>query len=70
MDELVYFGSAVKALGDGKVGGYLVRYSTKSDPDLTGDYFTAGTDYGVTDGASLPVYYQHGLVRSGSDLVE
>ena len=61
MDELVYFGSEVKALGDGKVGGYLVRYSTKSDPDLTGDYFTAGTDYGVMDGANLPVYYHHGF---------
>ena len=26
MDTMVYFGDAVKALGEGKVGGYLVRW--------------------------------------------
>ena len=56
---LVYFGGSVKALGDGKIGGYLVRFSDENTPDLTGEYFTKDTDYGdSTEGA---VYYQHGL---------
>lgn len=56
---VIVFGSEVKAMGDGRVGGYLVRYSTPDDPDLTGDYFTASTDFGDADGA--PVLYHHGL---------
>ena len=60
-ETLVTFGAEVKALGDGKVGGYLLRYSTPKDPDLTGDFFSKGTDVGIVDGANLPVYYQHGM---------
>ncbi len=56
---MVYFGDAVKALGDGKVGGYLVRFSTDNDPDLTGEFFSKDTDFG--DLATGTVYYQHGL---------
>lgn len=58
-ETLVYFGSEVKALEGGKVAGYLVRYSTEADPDLTGDYFTAETDFG--EAKSSPVLYQHGM---------
>ena len=58
-DNLMFFGGAVKALGDGKVGGYLVRFSNEDDPDLTGDFFNADTDYGEHEGGT--VYYQHGL---------
>lgn len=60
-DELIYFGTEVKALGNGKVGGYLVRYSIPTDPDLTGDFFTKSTDFGIEDGSRLPVFYQHGM---------
>ena len=60
-DELIYFGDAIKAMGNGKVGGYLVRYSSGDAPDLTGDYFNAGADYGIGDGATVPIYYQHGF---------
>ena len=49
----------MKALGGGKVGGYLVRFSTDADPDLEGEFFTKDTDFG--DAATAPVYYQHGL---------
>lgn len=56
---LITFGTEVKALGGGKVGGYLVRFSTANDPDLTGDFFTAETDFG--DFKAAPVLYQHGL---------
>lgn len=60
LDEvLVIQGDSVKALGDGKVAGYLIRYSTKTDPDLTGDYFTPETDYGTATKSA--VLYQHGM---------
>jgi len=58
-EELVYFGEPVKALGDGRVGGYLVRFTSDDDPDLTGEYFTKDTDFG--DASSAAVYYNHGL---------
>jgi HK97 family phage major capsid protein len=52
-DILVAFGDSVKATqlenGDVKLGGYLVRFSTADDPDLTGDYFTKNTDFGNSD---------------------
>jgi len=58
-DTLVSFGAEVKALGNGKVGGYLIRYSTHADPDLTDDFFDAKTDTGTATASD--VYYQHGL---------
>src|SRR5690349_23739415 len=35
-DALVFYGGAVKALGDGLVGGYGVLFTTADDPDLQG----------------------------------
>jgi len=55
---LVIHGGAVKALGDGKVGGYLVRYGSPTMTDLTGDYFDAQTDFGTI--TTTPVLYHHG----------
>lgn len=60
-DTLVSFGAEIKALGNGKVGGYLVRFGDANNPDLTGDYFAKTTEFGIVDGASVPVYYHHGL---------
>ena len=63
-DTLISFGDAVKALGNGKIGGYLIRFATPEDPDLIGEFFTKDTDYGGLDGSIPPngtVYYQHGL---------
>jgi HK97 family phage major capsid protein len=58
-DEVwVITGGDVKAMGDGKVGGYLIRFTTASDPDLTGDFFASSTDFG--EAKSSPVLYQHG----------
>lgn len=59
MDELIYFGSEVKALGNGKVGGHLILFTSADQPDLTGDYFDTKTDIHAPDG--LPVLYQHGF---------
>lgn len=58
---LVTFGGEVKALGGGKVGGYLVRFSSEEDTDLTGEFFTSETDFVIEDGQKSAVYYQHGL---------
>ena len=58
-ETLIAWGGEVKALGDGKIGGYLVRFSTEDDPDLEIEFFTKDTDYGDAD--SAPVYYQHGM---------
>lgn len=58
-ETIVIYGGAVKALGDGRVGGYLVRFSTTEDPDLAGEYFTKTTDFGEAEAS--PVYYQHGM---------
>jgi HK97 family phage major capsid protein len=59
-DSLMFYGDAVKAMGEGKIGGYLVRYSTPKDPDLTDDFFDKDSDLGVEPGNNMPVYYQHG----------
>ena len=39
-EVMVSWGNAVKALGDGRIGGYLVQFGQPGQPDLTGDYFT------------------------------
>ncbi len=57
-DTLVTFGGAVKAIGNGKVGGYLVLFSTDDSPDLAGDFFTKDTDFGPH--RSSVVHYSHG----------
>ncbi len=63
---LVNFGSEIKLLGEtpegARIGGYLVRFSTAEDPDLTGDYFTKDTDFGFDpeDRPSVPIYFNHG----------
>lgn len=63
-DVLIYYGGAVKALGDGKVGGYLVEFSdpaTKAGaPDLDGEFFAKDTDYDLDEGKKATVYFDHG----------
>jgi hypothetical protein len=58
---LIAFGGTVKALGDGKVGGYLVVFSDKTSPDLENEFFTRDTDYALTDPAGSLVFFHHGL---------
>ncbi len=60
-DFLVYFGDAVKAGQGGKVEGYLVRFSNPRQPDITGDFFTAETDFGFDKETTAGVYFHHGL---------
>ena len=57
--ELAAYGSEVKALGNGRLGGYLVRFGSQNDADVEGDFFTADTDFGAH--ATSPVLYHHGM---------
>lgn len=60
-ETLACYGSPVKALGEGRVGGYLVLFSGPGDPDLQGDYFTKETDFLIDSGDSRPILYRHGV---------
>ena len=56
---VVTTGPALKALGDGKIGGHLVIFGGE---DLTGDYFASDTDFDLEDGAGkATVLYHHGM---------
>jgi len=57
-EMLISFGSEIKMLENGKIGGYAVLFSGPTDTDLYGDFFTDGTDFG--DVKSVGLYYQHG----------
>jgi hypothetical protein len=59
MELQAYQGGEIKALGDGRVGGYLVRFTSPSEPDLTGQFFTKDTSFGTN--FRPPVIYHHGL---------
>jgi HK97 family phage major capsid protein len=60
-ETLVSFGDAVKSLGDNKFGGYLVRFTDATSPDLTDDFFSPQTDYDVEFPGSATVYFNHGM---------
>lgn len=70
---VITYGTEIKAVevegGGVKLGGYLVRYSTPTDPDLTGDFFSRETDFG--EAQESDVYFNHRLpVRYGDKAVE
>lgn len=58
-DALVRYGHEVKALPGGVVGGYLVRFTDETSPDLAGDFFTKDTNFGLLGEAAL-CWYGHG----------
>ena len=58
---LVAHGGTIKALGDGRVGGYLVRFSTDLDPDLENEFFNEKTDFVFDFPGQSSVYFHHGL---------
>lgn len=64
-----YFsGSAMKALGNGKVGGYLVVFG--GEKDAQGEYFKPNCEFHLDwfDTATRPVLYHHGLLDE--DMIE
>lgn len=53
---------AVKSLDErGRVGGYLVVWGNRQQPDLHGEYFTPQTDFALDWFPVRPVLYHHGL---------
>lgn len=65
---LVSFGTEVKALGDGKIGGYLIRHSDETEPDLSelNDWFHEGTYLGAREGNGVDVTINHGIPLKNS----
>lgn len=57
---LIYPGGDVKALGGGRVAGYLVRFNAV---DVQGDVFLPSTDFGLDVATKSRVVYDHGLRR-------
>jgi hypothetical protein len=59
---VIRFGDEVKATGDGKVRGYLVRFGGQ---DLEGDVFSPQCDFGrpmkIGDSVPMNLYYAHGM---------
>jgi hypothetical protein len=60
---LTYPGSAVKALGDGRVGGHLVRFGGPEHADSEGEWFPRDCDFATDFPATTGVYYHHGLSK-------
>ena len=60
-ETYICIGDAVKSLGNGKIGGYLVRFSTEKDPDLSGEFFTKSTYFGPRDGDGADMLFHHGI---------
>ena len=60
-ETLIATGGEVKALGDGRVGGYLVLFGDPDRTDLVGDYFTPETDFGLDLNTKCRVLFDHGL---------
>lgn len=64
-DSMIAFGDAVKAvdLGGGKVKvtGYLLRFGTAKDPDLTGDFFDKKTDFAFNFPGQSHTWFNHRL---------
>lgn len=60
-DSIVLLGGAVKAKGEGKVGGYLVLFGSEEEKDLSGEFFTKSTDFDTDFPGRATPYYHHGL---------
>lgn len=64
-ETLINFGSELKSLGvtaegKGRIGGYLVRWGSEDETDLSGDYFTKSTYLGAHDGNGADAMIHHG----------
>lgn len=60
---LIYSGEAVKALGAGRVGGYLIRFGSPDDHDVQGDFFTRETYLGRAIKGGVDVIFDHGMFK-------
>jgi len=58
---LVTVGPAIKALGDGKIGGPAIKFGDASKTDLVGDFFTKDTYYGPAQSSLVWVHHRQPL---------
>jgi HK97 family phage major capsid protein len=61
--------------GKVRVGAYAIRFAKSDEKDLTGDYFTAATDFGPRCGDGVATMFNHGLplvkgVKALADVAE
>jgi hypothetical protein len=61
MDLLIFFGGTVKAEGDGKYRAPLVTFGNPAATDVSGEYFTAKTDFWREFPSDAPSLYHHGM---------
>lgn len=62
-DRRIALGSAIKSLGDNRVGGYLVSFTDENRRDLYGEFFSSKTNFRLDDFPveGHPVLFHHGL---------
>lgn len=61
---LVYAGGTVKALGNNRIGGYLVTFHGEGDRSEYKDIFTPETDFVAPFPQQLPVMFFHGTTKA------
>lgn len=59
-ETIYHVGGALKAISDGRIGGYLVSFGSQAARDSYGEYFTPRTDFGLERYKNQPVLYHHG----------
>jgi phage head maturation protease len=63
-ESLVTIGGAIKALGNNRIGGYLVQFGDPTRKDIQGEFFSANTDFWSPEIGLKPVIYQHGFTKA------
>jgi hypothetical protein len=63
IDKLIHYGGALKALGDNRIGGYLVKFTDPNTRDLYGEYFDKDTEFMLENYPikGAPALFHHGL---------
>ena len=67
--EYIIDGDAVKALPDGRIGAYAIRFGSEDEPDMSQmrDYFTAKTDFWIDAWDKRPMLYHHAMDEDTDD---
>jgi HK97 family phage major capsid protein len=65
MDTVITFGEPIKRLGSSgslhTVGGYLIRFTDETQPDLTGEFFHKETDFDMEFPNTSKTWFNHCL---------
>lgn len=67
--DYTHDGDAVKALADGRIGAYAVRFGSEDEPDMSPmkDYFTKATDYWLDAWDRRPMLFHHAMDEDTED---